>query len=115
MTTAATRRRGRWVPGIIALAALLAIGIVFGAGADLTHPAPHALAGRDVANQVALGIQAEKGLARAPSLNCPSTEPIRAGLTFECTAAGLPSTPSARVVVTEIDNRGHLRWRLSSP
>lgn len=115
MTTAATRRRGRWVPGIIALAALLAIGIVFGAGADLTHPAPHSLAGRDVANQVGLGIQSEKGLTRAPLLNCPASEPVRAGLTFECTATRLPSASSARVEVTEIDNRGHLRWRLSSP
>ena len=115
MTTAATRRRGRWVPGIIALAALLAIGIVFGAGGDLTHPAPRTLAGRDVASQVALGIQSEKGLGQAPQLHCPASEPVRVGLTFECTAGGLPSKSSATVEVTEIDNRGHLRWRLSSP
>lgn len=115
MTTAVTRRRGRWVPGIIALAVLLAIGIVFGAGADLTHPAPHTLTGRDVASQLALGIQSEKGLTQAPHLSCPATEPVQAGFIFECTATGLPSTASVRVEITEIDNRGHLRWRLSSP
>ncbi|HEX4864188.1 MAG TPA: DUF4333 domain-containing protein [Acidimicrobiales bacterium] len=114
MTTAAGRRRGRWVPGIIALAALLAIGIVVGAGADLTHPSPRTLTGRDVASQLALAIQADKGLTQPPRLKCPASEPVRAGLTFQCTATGVQRGP-AEVVVTEIDGRGHLRWSLSSP
>lgn len=115
MTTAPRRRRGRWIPGLIALAALLAIGFIFGAGGDLTHPSPHVLSGRDVAGQIALGIQAEKRMASPPSVDCPSSEPIKAGLVFQCSVTGLPSSPTGAVGVTEIDNRGHLRWQLTPP
>ena len=115
MTAVERRRRGRWVPGMIALGALLAIGIVVGAGADLTHPSPHSLDGNDVASQVALGVQAEKLLEHPPEVHCPSSEPVRTGLTFHCTVTALGSDPSRVVEVTEIDGRGHLRWRLNPP
>ena len=116
MTTAAGRRRARWIPGLIALAALLGIGIVFGAGADLTHPGPHRLTGSDVSAQIALSIQSEQGISRPPSLSCPASEPVRTGFTFECTVSGLPSHQTQRVEVTEIDGSGHLHWALlSSP
>jgi hypothetical protein len=114
-TTAAGRRRARWIPGLIALAALLAIGIVFGAGADLTHPGPHRLSGRDVSDQLALGIQTQKGISTAPLVSCPSSEPVRAGFVFVCTVTGLPSHQAQKVEVTEIDRSGHLRWKLNSP
>ena len=113
--TPAGRRRPRWIPGLIALAALLAIGIVFGAGADLTHPGPDRLSGRDVSAQLALGIQSQQGISTAPLVSCPSSEPVKAGVAFECRVTGLPSRPAQKVEVTEIDGSGHLRWKLSSP
>jgi hypothetical protein len=100
---------------MIALAALLAIGVVVGAGADLTHPSPHNLSGRDVSAQIALGIEAEKGMASLPTVDCPSTEPIRDGRSFHCAVSGLPREGHGTVQVTEIDGRGHLRWQLNQP
>jgi hypothetical protein len=99
------------VPGLIALGALLAIGFVVGAGADLSHPSPHSLNGRDVAAQIALGIQAEKGITNLPAVNCPPSEPVRQGLSFRCSVSALPSKAATTVQVTEIDGRGHLRWQ----
>lgn len=115
MATAAGPRRNRFVPGVIALAALLAIGIIFGAGADLTHPSPHSLSGRDISSQIELGIQTEKGLTNLPTVTCPSSEPVKAGLSFECSVTGLPRAGASNVEVTEVDGRGHLRWQLVSP
>ena len=112
MNTSAGHRRARWIPGLIALAALLGIGIVFGAGADLTHPGPHRLNGTDVSAQLALSIQSEEGTSRPPSLSCPKSEPVRTGFTFDCTASGLRSHQVQRVQVTEIDGSGHLHWAL---
>ena len=115
MATAAGRRRNRLVPGLIALAALLAIGIIFGAGADLTHPSPHSLSGRDISAQIELGIQTEKGLTNLPAVTCPSSEPVKAGLSFECSVTGVRTAGTSNVEVTEVDGRGHLRWQLVSP
>ena len=108
-------RRGYFLPGTIALLALLAIGGAVGAG-DLSHPAPHTLSGNDVASEIALGIESAQGLRQPPSVSCPTAEPVRAGLRFTCTeAAGGGGGGAARpVAVTEIDNRGHLRWSLPS-
>lgn len=91
----------------MALAALLAIGIVFGAGGDLSHPPPRSLSGPDVASQVATGVQAVRSLSSPPTVTCPASEPVRAGFRFRCHFGdGLP------IDVVEIDSRGHLRWSL---
>ena len=103
------------IPGLIALAALLAIGIVFGAGGDLTHPGPDRLTGSDVSAQLALGIQTQRGMSTPPVVSCPASEPVRTGFTFECSVTGLPSHQPQKLDVTEIDGRGHLRWKISSP
>jgi len=104
------RKRARWVPGLIALAALLAIGIVFGAGGDLSHPPPKTLSGSDVAAQLATGLQALRSTSSPPSVVCPEHEPVRTGLRFQCHFdQGKP------IDVVEIDDRGHLRWSLPSP
>src|SRR5579875_2331816 len=52
----ARSRRGYFLPGAIALAALLLIGAAVGAG-DLSHPSPRTLRGADVAAQISLGVQ----------------------------------------------------------
>ena len=101
------RKRARWIPGLIALAALLAIGFVVGAGGDLSHPAPRSLSGRDVSMQLATGIQAVESRSSPPAVTCPPSEPVRAGLKFQCSYDG-----GRPIDVVEIDSRGHLRWSL---
>jgi len=98
-------RRSRWIPAAIALAVLLTIGFVVGAGGDLTHPAPTSLAGSDVAEQLALSIQAERGLGSPPQIRCPHEEPVEPNLRFRCSEPG-----GAVIYVVETDSRGHLHW-----
>jgi hypothetical protein len=97
------------VPGLIALAALLAIGLAFGAG-DLSHRAPHTLSGSDVAAQIALAWQVQQGSSGPPKVDCPGPQPVRAGWTFTCTVAGPDGTETVHVV--EVDGRGNLRWTI---
>lgn len=105
-------RRGYFVPGAVALVALLGIGLWIGAGADLTHPPPKTLHGSDVAGQISLGIQAQQNDSSPPTVRCPD-EPVRTGYRFTCT---LERAGSKRTVdVSEIDGRGHLRWSLPRP
>jgi hypothetical protein len=101
------RRRGYWIPGLIAIAVLTAIGVAFGAG-DLNHRSPRILHGSDVAQQIALGIQAQENLHQPPEVRCPASEPVRNGRRFICTRVG--SGPAVLIHVVEIDNRGRLRW-----
>ena len=95
------------MPALIALAALLAIGFVFGAGGDVSHPAPKTLTGGDVANQIALGIQTLGSKPSPPRVSCPAHEPVRSGVRFRCYYDG-----GHPIDVVEIDARGHLRWSL---
>lgn len=103
-------RRGYFLPGFIALAALLTLGVAFGAG-DLEHPAARTLVGPEIASQIALGIQTEENAAAAPAVHCPGSEPVRQGLVFDCTDGSGPSDRT--VYVTEIDGRGDVRWSFS--
>jgi hypothetical protein len=102
-------RRGYLLPGVIALVVLVAIGAAVGAG-DLDHSRPNTLHGPDMAQQLALGIQAQQGWRTLPDVRCPATEPVRDGWQFACRLVG--SGPDRSVQVTEIDSRGHLRWRI---
>jgi hypothetical protein len=106
------KRRGYWVPGFIALAALVIIGLLFGAG-DLSHPAYTSINGPDIEQQISEAMQAEQNSANPPDVSCPRREQVKLGLAFDCTAR----TPSGQQVVhvTEIDNRGEIRWSLSPP
>jgi hypothetical protein len=101
------RRRGYWIPGLIAIAVLTAIGVAFGAG-DLNHRSPRVLHGRDVAQQIALGIQVQEKLHQPPDVHCPASEPVRNGWRFVCTRIG--AGPPRPIRVVEVDNRGRLRW-----
>jgi len=102
---AARRRRARWVPGLIALGALLTIGLVAGAGGDLSHPPPKTLTGSDLSAQLAISIQAARSLSSPPSVSCPAHEPLRPGFSFRCHYDG-----GKTIDVVETDGRGHLRW-----
>ncbi len=99
-----------FLPGVIALIALLVIGLLWGAG-DLLHTADTTLAGSDTADQIALGIQAQQNLAQAPQVTCPAREPVRTGHTFDCTLVG---HPPRTIHATEIDTRGEVRWSLGA-
>lgn len=111
MTTEKTGRskRGYFLPGSIALVALVALGLFVGAG-DLSHPAPSTLVGSDIGAQIGLGIQTEENTASMPDVACPPKEPVRQGLRFTCMLRGrAPRT----VYVTEVDGRGRVRWSFS--
>lgn len=101
------RGKGYFLPGAIALVALLAIGLFFVGGGDLEHPAATELTGSDIASQIALAIQAQENAPAAPSVTCPAREPVRQGRRFVCTLHG---TPDRTVYVTEVDGRGRVRW-----
>ena len=103
-------RRGYFLPGAIAMVALVLIALAVGGG-DLDHSAPHALNGPDVASQIALGIQAEQNSTGLPSVTCPQSEPARSGVTFTCAVSGAGAHRT--VYVTEIDSRGQVRWSFS--
>ena len=109
---ASPRRRGKgyFLPGTLALIALLAIGIFFVGAGDLQHPAARELAGSDISSQIALAIQAQQNSANAPAVTCPPREPVRQGARFECTLRG---RPDRTVYVTEVDGRGRITWSLS--
>ncbi len=108
---AGRRGKGYFLPGFMALVALLGIGLFVGAG-DLQHRPATTISGSDIASQIALGIQAQQDLGSAVQVNCPRQEPVRQGLTFQCTLAG---HPQRTVHVTEVDDRGRVRWSLSGP
>ncbi|HET6966495.1 MAG TPA: DUF4333 domain-containing protein [Acidimicrobiales bacterium] len=102
------RGKGYFLPGTIALIALLGIGLFVGAG-DLQHPAATTISGSQIASQISLGIQAQGALQSPPQVTCPRQEPVRQGLRFQCTLKGRPDKP---VYVTEVDGRGQVRWSL---
>jgi hypothetical protein len=104
-------RRGYWIPGLIAMIVLLAIGLVLGAG-DLQHRTPTTLHGSDVAQEISFAIQAQEGALAPPVVRCPGAEPVRVGWRFGCTV--IEAGSGRAIQVTEIDSRGHLRWSLSS-
>jgi Domain of unknown function (DUF4333) len=108
---AGRRRRGYWIPGLIAIAVLVAIGVAFGAG-DLAHRGPNTLAGPELAQTLGQAIQAADGTASPPSVHCPDSEPARAGLQFVCMVT--QGRAIRQVHVTEINGRGGLSWRMAS-
>jgi hypothetical protein len=89
------------------MAVLLAIGLAFGAG-DLDHRSPSTLAGSEITQNLAQGIQAKEGTKKPPDVRCPDTEPVRAGRQFVCTVTEDGTTRPVHVV--EIDSRGTLSW-----
>jgi hypothetical protein len=107
------RRRGYFLPGVIALGFLVGLGALFGAG-DLAHPAARIIYGSDIAQQIAEGLQAQQGSASLPTVSCPTREPVQTGLRFECRWSAEGGRPRP-VYVTETDSRGEVRWSLTPP
>jgi hypothetical protein len=68
------------------------------------------LNGSDVAAQIALAMQVQRGSSTPPKVDCPGSEPVRAGWTFTCTLAGRNGPETVNVV--EVDGRGNLRWSI---
>ncbi len=109
--SAARRRRGYWIPGVIALVVLLGIGLGFGAG-DLNHRGPTTLAGPQIAQDLAQAIQAKEATPTPPTVHCPDSEPARAGLRFACAVTQAGATRA--VDVTETNGRGGLSWHFGT-
>lgn len=104
------RGKGYFLPGFIALVALLVIGVIFVGAGDLQHPAATELSGSDIGSQIALSIQAQQNTSSPPTVTCPAREPVHQGRTFQCT---LRANPDRAVYVTEVDGRGRIRWSFS--
>ena len=102
--------KGYFLPGIIALIALLGIGLFFVGAGDLQHRPATELAGSDISSQIALAIQAQTNSGSVPTVTCPQHEPVRQGTRFSCTLHG---RPDRIVYVTEVDGRGRIRWSFS--
>jgi hypothetical protein len=85
---------------------LLLMALALGAG-DLDHQTPRSLDGPEVAGQVATWLQARQGLEAPPKVLCPASEPIRVGLTFDCSTkrAGVTATVQA----VELNSQGQLK------
>ena len=89
--------------------ALLVIGVVIAGAGDLGHSAPRTLDTSAVASQISLSIQENRNTSIPVLVACPSHEPIKVGFQFDCSLSGVPQKV---VHVTEVDNRGEVRWSL---
>lgn len=101
------RRRGYWLPGLIAMTFLVVVSVAFGL-VGLRSYVGHRLEGPVVAEDLALDLQSG---ASIPSVHCPSEEPRRAGLSFYCTESS-PGRAPRRIEVTETAAKGGFRYRL---
>jgi hypothetical protein len=106
-------RRGYFLPGIIALAFLVVLGVVLGGG-DLQHPASSTVDGPAIAGQIAQAIQAVRNTHDTPVVTCPAREPVRQGLRFQCSANGAGLDHQV-VYVVESGDRGEVQWSLTPP
>lgn len=92
-------KRGYFIPGLIALAVLLAGG-AFASGGGLSHASPTRLDGASVGTLIAQNYQNNHQLESPPPVQCPDNEPVVAGHRFVCQLLGTKGGPLA-VEVTE--------------
>lgn len=103
-------KRGYFVPGIIALVVCAGIATLIDV-TGLQTRTPSRLAGPQVETFLSQAIQARDALSAPPTVTCPGTEPLRAGVAFSCTVVLHGRTE--RVAVTE--GRGaSLTYRLAA-
>ncbi|MGI8753131.1 MAG: DUF4333 domain-containing protein [Acidimicrobiales bacterium] len=76
-------KRGYFVPGLIALAVLLAGGAFASAG-GLSHASPSRLDGAHVGTLIAENYQNNHQLESPPPVQCPNNEPVASGHRFVC-------------------------------
>ncbi|MDQ2727799.1 MAG: DUF4333 domain-containing protein [Actinomycetota bacterium] len=92
-------KRGYFIPGLIALAVLLAGGAFASAG-GLSHASPTRLDGAHVGTLIAQNYQNNHQLESPPPVECPNNEPVAAGHLFVCHLLRTKGGP-LRVEVTE--------------
>ena len=105
-------KRGYFIPGIIALVVCAAIAIVIDLAGFQTH-SPTTLSGHEVDSLVSQSLQATHPQRNPPQVRCPATEPLRAGLTFNCTLVENGRT-SGTIHVTETTAQGTLHFSAPS-
>lgn len=98
------RRKGYLLPGAIALVVLAAIAVVIDV-AGLQSRVPRTLNGASTAQQVADAIESQQALTSPPSVHCPASEPVRAGVVFYCTL-DRKGTPRRWVRISEYSDAG---------
>jgi hypothetical protein len=76
-------KRGYFIPGLIALAVLLAGG-AFATAGGLSHATPTQLDGVHVGTLIAENYQNNHQLESPPPVQCPRSEPVAAGHRFVC-------------------------------
>jgi hypothetical protein len=101
-------KRGYLLPGTIALVVCAVIATVIDL-AGLQSRTPSSLAGRQVETFLSQSLQANHPQQDPPQVRCPAEEPLRAGLSFDCTllSGGRPVS----IQVTETSGHGTFRYR----
>ncbi|MHB1928884.1 MAG: DUF4333 domain-containing protein [Acidimicrobiales bacterium] len=102
----APRKRGYYLPGIIALVVLVGMSVVFALTALRSYD-PRVLHGPDVAQSLAEGLQVG---ATPPTVRCPAAEPRRPGVVFDCTLLRPGRAP--RTIQVTVTTPQSLRYRL---
>lgn len=87
----------------VALVTLLALGSVACAPRTLDDAQLEEQLGRTLADR--LGVQLV--------VDCPADVEVRDGTTFACVARTPDETSGIRVLVTQIDDEGHVTWRFA--
>lgn len=103
-------KRGYFVPGLIALAVLLAGGALATAG-GLSHASPTRLDGTHVGTLIAENYQNNHRLESPPPVQCPNNEPVAAGHQFVCQLLRSNGGPLP-VQVTETGN-GQITYQVT--
>ncbi len=77
------KKRGYLVPGVIALVVCAGLATLIDV-AGLQARTPARLAATEAETFLSEAVQARDNLATPPSVRCPGTEPLRAGVSFSC-------------------------------
>jgi hypothetical protein len=104
-------KRGYFIPGIIALVVCATIAVVIDLAGIQSHP-PTTLTGHQVEAFVSQSLQATHPQRDPPQVRCPATEPLRSGITFDCSVIRA-GRPSSTIRVSETSRQGNLHF--SSP
>jgi hypothetical protein len=99
-------KRGYLLPGTIALVVCAAIAVVIDLAGIQSHT-PTTLAGHQIESLVSQSLQAQHPQRNPPQVRCPASEPLRAGLAFDCSLVQ-GGRPAGTIRVTELSGAGAL-------
>ena len=107
-------RRSTYVrSGLVALAVVVVIALLINF-LLLQHRSPGVLDGQVVSQGLSQAIEFnETGHPAPPHVTCPTSEPLRAGLTFTCTLDR--NGVQVPILVTEHGNQGSFTYQLGKP